>query len=101
MAILKSLDELSSSTPPAKKVRTAAKQEFLKRKDVKRQNIPDILERKGVRFTKVDPNGAQLLVNNGEETIEYWPGAGRWTVRKVGGRTGYTLQGLLEYLEVE
>lgn len=100
MTTLKGFNELPGKEP--KKVKPAKSpehKEFLRLKDNKRDNIPLILEKKGVKFATI--SRGELHINNGDETIRYWPGAGRWEVMKIGGRVGHTLQGLFEHLGLE
>lgn len=96
MSQFKSFSDLPGKNPSKPK---KEKTEFQRLKDNKRDVIPGILERRGVKF-QTEHRG-QLLINNGNESIRYWPGAGRWEVLKVGGTFGYGIQSLLEHLGVE
>lgn len=61
-----------------------------------REESPKLLTAAGVTFTTHNL-GAHLIVDGPECVVDFWPGTGKWIVRK-GGPTGRGVFKLLKFL---
>ena len=76
---------------PWDEFRQHKKDESKARRQRNRTNSADILKSEGVPF-EVKNDGAHLIV---EESIDFWPGTGKWTVRSS-QKTGRGVRSLLK-----
>lgn len=69
------------------------KQESQQRRTGNRENSAKILSDNGVSFESKNV-GAHLIVHGHSITVDFWPGTGKWIVRK--GKTGRGVFNLLK-----
>ena len=74
----------------------AWKEDGQKRRENNREYSPKILEKEGIKFD-VKNWGAHLVVHGNNETIDFWPGTGKWIVR--GGKTARGVFPLIKYIK--
>lgn len=58
-----------------------------------RDESPKVLNRHGIKF-ETKNHGAHLIVHGYSITVDFWPGTGKWAVRKD-GQKGYGVIALL------
>lgn len=63
-----------------------------------RESSPALLAEKGIKF-ELKNDGAHLIVSHKEKVIDFWPGTGKWNVRKSRDG-GYGVFRMLKYLEI-
>lgn len=66
-----------------------------KRRASHRENSPVLLENAGIPFV-VKNHGAHLIVEGKNCFIDFWPGTGKWIIRK-GGR-GFGVKNLIKLI---
>lgn len=64
-----------------------------------RELSPQILDAHGVSYVSKN-DGAHLIVSHGELVIDFWPGTGKWVVRRKGMR-GRGVRPLLDTLALD
>ncbi|MCP4052478.1 MAG: hypothetical protein GY739_05300 [Mesoflavibacter sp.] len=76
----------------------AWKEHGQKKRTDNREHSPKILESEGIRFDRKNM-GAHLIVHGNDETIDFWPGTGKWIVR--GGKTSRGVFPLIKYIKTQ
>lgn len=56
----------------------------------------ELLNEAGIKFETKNA-GAHLIVQGNDELIDFWPGTGRWMVRR--GKTGFGVNNLIKLIE--
>ena len=70
---------MSESIDMAEYYREQAEESKIRRRS-NRENSAEILRSKGIRFQSRNI-GAHLIVEYGGETVDFWPGTGKWIRR--------------------
>ena len=61
-----------------------------------REHSPTLLTAAGIKFESKNMD-AHLIVQSNAALIDFWPGTGKWIVRK--GKTGRGVRGLIAYIK--
>lgn len=64
-----------------------------KKKENNRSRSAELLDDNKIEYTS-NNGGAHLIVKSGKHTIDFWPGTGKWKVRK-----GITSRGVFKLLK--
>jgi hypothetical protein len=74
----------------------AWKEQGKQKREDNRKYSPQVLKTEGVKFDRKNW-GAHLIVHGNNETIDFWPGTGKWIVR--GGKTSRGVFALIKYIK--
>jgi len=66
------------------------------KRELNRQNSADILKEKGIHFERKNM-GAHLIINHNNKIVDFWPGTGKWIIRKT-NKKGRGIFNLLKVL---